>query len=325
MQQPARQRQAEERLQQLQLSDGGDAALRQAAIPENKPNPHAEHRDVNQRQPGGAADRRPTGRRRQPGGRQRQRQRHHQRPGDHLPAADPARQHRPFGITQAAQQHRPDHQRIPLPGTAAPWLNAKAPTSTAPTPEKPKSGLGPFSAAQNAKTGGRQRQQADVHQRMRRGGVLQRQRRQQRKTDDHAERHKQQRRQIGPRRPRLPGDQQRTQGQQGGDRRPDRRQKQRIELQHRHSRGGQRAAEDHHAKEAVHPALGRMPDGGMCRGTTRVFQTDCPSCERSARLRHTEIGNPRGDVIVKENIVPRRRLPGLGSIFQIKRFTDRSR
>lgn len=120
MQQPARQRQAEERLQQLQLSDGGDAALRQAAIPENKPNPHAEHRDVNQRQPGGAADRRPTGRCRQPGGRQRQRQRHHQRPGDHLPAADPARQHRPFGITQAAQQHRPDHQRIPLPGTAAP-------------------------------------------------------------------------------------------------------------------------------------------------------------------------------------------------------------
>ena len=99
MQQPARQRRAEERLQQLQLSDGGDAALRRAAIPENKPNPHAEHRDVNQRQPAapliagqpaGAASR----------GRQRQRQRHHQRPRDHLPAADPARQHRPFGITR---------------------------------------------------------------------------------------------------------------------------------------------------------------------------------------------------------------------------------
>ena len=106
---------------------------------------------------------------------------------------------------------------------------------------------------------------------MRRGGVLQRQRRQQRKTDDHAERHKQQRRKIGPRRPRLAGDQQRTQRQQGGDRRPDRRQKQRFELQHRHPRGGQRAAENNHAEEAVHPALGRMPGGGMRRGNNESF------------------------------------------------------
>ena len=67
--------------------------------------------------------------------------------------------------------------------------SAKPATGALPRPENSqKAGFGRLAAAQHAEDRGRQRQQADEDDRMRRGDVLERQRRQQRKADDHAER-----------------------------------------------------------------------------------------------------------------------------------------
>ncbi len=122
---------------------------------------------------------------------------------DHLPAAEPARQRRALGVAEAAQQDRrrpsarspasePEHARA---------ASAKPATVAPPTQrEHPERRLGPLAAAQHAEDRGGQRQQADEHDRVRRGDVLQRQGRQQRKADHHAHRHDRQRRQVAPRR-----------------------------------------------------------------------------------------------------------------------------
>ena len=47
------QRKTKEGLQQLQLANGGNATLRQAAIPEYKTNQHAEQRDIGKSDEGG--------------------------------------------------------------------------------------------------------------------------------------------------------------------------------------------------------------------------------------------------------------------------------
>ena len=49
----------EERLQQLQLPDRGNAAERQPAIPEHETDPHAEQRDIGQPPPSRRIERRP--------------------------------------------------------------------------------------------------------------------------------------------------------------------------------------------------------------------------------------------------------------------------
>ncbi len=85
---------------------------------------------------------------------------------------------------------------------------------------------------------------------------LQRQRRQQRKADNDAERHNQQRSQILPLRPRLAERGQKNNGQRPrncGAREGD---EHRVKVHHRRARGWQRGAEDENADEAVDPAGG---------------------------------------------------------------------
>ncbi|MEY9573954.1 type IV secretory pathway VirB10-like protein [Bradyrhizobium diazoefficiens] len=112
MQQEAGKRETEERLELLQLTDARDAADRKAAVPEDEADEHAEDRDVGEPDPGRRTDAAPCRRPGQDRDRHHQRHRKQQRPGDHLPAAEAARQSGAFGIAEPAQHDRGDHQQI---------------------------------------------------------------------------------------------------------------------------------------------------------------------------------------------------------------------
>ena len=90
----------------------------------------------------------------------------------------------------------PASEALPLCDSAKPATD-RLPT----TREQPERRPRPFAAAQHGEDRGRERQQPDEDDRMRRGDVLQRQRRQQREADDDAERHDGERAEIA----RAPG------------------------------------------------------------------------------------------------------------------------
>ncbi|MDT4882158.1 hypothetical protein FQZ97_1180820 [compost metagenome] len=87
---------------------------------------------------------------------------------------------------------------------------------------------------------------------------MQGQRRQQWKPDHHAHGHDDQRQQLAARRTFFLEQPQQAQRKHAGDGGPGNGQEHRIELQHRDPRGGQRAAEDHHADQPVEPAAGEV-------------------------------------------------------------------
>ncbi len=87
--------------------------------------------------------------------------------------------------------------------------------------------------------------------------MLQRQCRQQRKTDDDTEGYDDQRNDIFPGRPFLFEGEKQKERQQSGNRGTGNGQKDRIELHHRHARRRQRAAEDQHAHKPVDPSARR--------------------------------------------------------------------
>ena len=124
--------------------------------------------------------------------------------------------------------------------------------------EYPERRLRPLAAADDPEDRRRQRQQADEHDRMRGGHVLERQRGQQRKADHDTERNDHQRGDVATRGALLLEGQQQAQRQRTGDCRPGHRQENGIELHHGDARGGKRPAEDHHADETVDPP-GRCP------------------------------------------------------------------
>ena len=255
-----RQRQAEEGLQQLQLPDAGDAAERQAAIPEDEADQHAEDRDIGEADPGRRADRRSS----YPGMREQRddrhhRQRQHQRPGDHLPAAEPARQRRALGIAEAAEQDRGHHQQIARDRAAvAVWTRAKPATVAAPrTENSQKAGFGRSPPRRTPKiavaSGSRPMKTIECAEVMcwsasavSSGKPT---------TTPSATMASETRDRA--RRPRLPERDEQGRAEQRGDHRAGRGQEQRREVADRDARRRQRAAEDDDAQEAAAPAVRR--------------------------------------------------------------------
>ena len=98
----------------------------------------------------------------------------------------------------AVQSDNPHAGTVPVQvGIFASFFREACDERTAETGEQPERRPGPLAAAQDAKDGGRQRQQSDEDDGVRRGDVLERQRRQQRKADDNAERDNHQGNSIG--------------------------------------------------------------------------------------------------------------------------------
>src|ERR1700677_1674111 len=251
-------REPEEGVKQLQLADAGNPANRETAIPKNKADQHTEHRDVGEPRPYRQADLAPRS------GQSRQRddgydrQREQQRPGDHLPSAEPTRQRRALGIAEATEQDRCDHQQIADEGCAAALRERETDDrQAAKGGEQPEGRLRPLSAAQHAENCRCERQQSDENDRMGRGYVLERQRRQQRKANHHAKRNDGQRGEIAQGGPLLP--------QRGKQRRPEQRgddgagggQEQRRKAAHGNSGSRQRTAEDDYAEESAAPSVRR--------------------------------------------------------------------
>ncbi len=111
-QQPCRREDREERLQQLELPDGRDAAERQPAIPGEEAEEHGDRGDVRE-----AGPRRPRrGGQARVGGKPRrnnqERRRQHEHPRDHLPAAEDARKPGAFRVTDGGGDHRADEQQV---------------------------------------------------------------------------------------------------------------------------------------------------------------------------------------------------------------------
>jgi hypothetical protein len=125
--------------------------------------------------------------------------------------------------------------------------------------KEPEHRLRPLAAAQHAEDRGRQRQQPEEDDRMRRGDVLERKRRQQWKTDHDADRDDGKRDEIPARRPRLTEQAEHGHADQRRDDRARRGQEQRGKPADRHARRRQRAAEDDDAEKPVAPAAaGRL-------------------------------------------------------------------
>jgi len=102
-------------LKQLQLPDGGDAPLGEPAIPEHEADEHAEQGDVGERDPGRLADLR-EGRGHRIGSQgSHHRQGQNERPRDHLPTAEFARQLAPLRVAHAAHDDGREHQQIAGP------------------------------------------------------------------------------------------------------------------------------------------------------------------------------------------------------------------
>jgi hypothetical protein len=180
--------------------------------------------------------------------------REHQRPGDDLPATEPARQPGPFGVTQSADHDGCQHQAIADRRGLQALHQCEARDQRATEDGKgPEGGLGPLSGAERAENGGGERQQADEDDGMRGGHVPERERGQERKADNHAAGDDGERQEIRAGRTPFPECHQQADREQAGDGGAGDGEKDRIEFGHGQPGGGQRAGKDHHADEAVDP------------------------------------------------------------------------
>ena len=96
----------------LERSRSQGVAPREAAVPEDEADEHREHRYVGQPGPRWRCDGGEIPRQRRERDDGRHRQRHGERPRDHLPAAEPARQRRPLRVAEAAEDDCGEHQEV---------------------------------------------------------------------------------------------------------------------------------------------------------------------------------------------------------------------
>ena len=124
---------------------------------------------------------------------------------------------------------------------------------TADAGEQPEGWARTLTAPDHAEDGGGERQEADEHDGMRRGDVLERQRRQEGKTDDDHKGDDDERNEVADCGTALTQGEKHRRAEQGRDHRPRRGQEERREPADRHPRRRQRGAEDDDAHEAVAP------------------------------------------------------------------------
>ena len=162
----------------------------------------------------------------------------------------------PFGIAKAAEQDGGHHKEVA--GKRAPSVLEKGVArdrSPSKAREQPEHWLGLLTAAQHAEDCSRKRQKADEDNGVRGRDVLERQRRQQREANNHAQRDDAKRGEVAPRGPYLPQQGKESRTKERRDHRAGRSQEQRREVADRGARRRQRAAEDHDPHKAAAPPL----------------------------------------------------------------------